>query len=77
MNSSPPPVDPTLVGIASALGRVEGAVEAMKEALLPLTAKVDSHDKDINRSKGALAALGALWLMLVAGLGLVFGFWKR
>ena len=77
MKSPRPPIDPSIPGIAQALGRVEGAVDAIKDSLVPLAARVEAHEKAINQSKGALAILGVLWAALVAALGLVFGFWRR
>lgn len=39
----------------------------LDEKLLPLTDKVEEHDKAINRAEGALAILGVVWTAIVGG----------
>lgn len=74
---SPQPIDPTLIGVAIALARVEEKVDSVKEDLKPLQEMVQGHEEDINLGKGALAAMGALWTMTVAGVGILIAFLRK
>ena len=72
--------DVTLVDIAQALGRVEGALKGFELALTQNTEahtemwkRLNSHSKSINLAKGALAILSVFMAGLLAMIGATWG----